>query len=62
MEKSSSSTVGYILAAGLGATAGGITVAIVTRAIPVMMSRIMSSMMGNMMRQMGGGGCDPEEM
>jgi hypothetical protein len=62
MEKSSSSTAGYILAAGLGATAGGIAVAIVTRAIPVMTSRIMSNMMENMMMRMGGEDCDPEEM
>jgi len=46
----------------LGATAGGIAVAIITKAIPVMMSRMMSNMKENMMMRMGGEGCDPEEM
>ena len=50
--------VGYLIAAALGATVGGIGVAIFTRAIPKMMSR----MMGNMMKQMGSAGCNPEDM
>ena len=54
--------VDYLIAAALGATAGGIGVAIFTRAIPTMMSRMMSNIMGNMMKQMGGKGCNPEEM
>ena len=62
MNKSRCPTGGYILATMLGATAGGITVAICTRVIPVMMSRMMSNAMGNMMMQMAGKGCDPEEM
>jgi len=53
---------GYLIAAALGATVGGVAVAIFSRAIPKMMSRIMPIMMGNMMRQMGGEGCNPEEM
>ena len=53
---------GYFLAAALGATIGGIGVAILTRAIPKMMSRMMPSMMENMMKQMGGEGCNPEDM
>ena len=49
---------GYLLAGALGATLGGIAVAILTRAIPSMMSRMMS----NMMMRMSGEGCAPEEM
>ncbi len=62
MDRPKSPTGGYLLAAVLGATAGGIAVALFTRAIPVMMSRMKSNMMGNMMMRMGGEGCDPEEM
>lgn len=54
MEKSGSRTGGYLLAAALGAVAGGLAVAIVGKVIPGLMS--------NMMAQMGGEGCDPEEM
>lgn len=53
---------GYLVVAALGATVGGIVVAIGSKAIPTMMGRMMSNMMGNMMTQMGGEGCDPEEM
>ena len=53
---------GYFLAAALGATIGGIGMAVITRAFPKMMSRMMSNMMGNMMQQMGGEGCNPEDM
>lgn len=52
----------YLLAASLGALGGGIFVALATRAIPRMMSQIMSGMMRNMMSQMGEAGCDPAEM
>jgi len=58
MNKSRSPNSGYILAAVLGATAGGIAVAFLSRAIPTMMSR----MMANMMQRMGDEGCNPEEM
>jgi hypothetical protein len=58
MDKPRSLTTGYILAALVGATVGGIAVAIVTKAIPGMISR----MMGNMMMRMGREGCDPEGM
>jgi hypothetical protein len=51
-----------MIAAALGATVGGVGVAIFTRAIPRMMSRMMPIMMENMMKQMGGKGCNPEEM
>jgi hypothetical protein len=49
---------GYVVAALCGAAAGGITVAILSRAIPTMMSR----MMGKMMARMSAEGCDPEEI
>jgi hypothetical protein len=62
MDKSRSHTRGYILAGLIGAAAGGVGVAIFTRAIPVLLSRLMSGMMENMMSQMGAEGCDPEEM
>ena len=52
---------GYLLAAGLGAVAGGLLVAVATRAIPKMMSQMMSGMMRNMMAQMGEEGCSPSE-
>lgn len=62
MEKSRSSARGYILAALLGVAAGGVGVALFTRAIPKIMSQMMPNMMQNMISQMGGEGCDPEEM
>jgi hypothetical protein len=57
-----STSGGYALAALFGAVAGGISVIVLTRAIPNMMSRMMPIMMQKMMAQMGGEGCDPEEM
>ena len=62
MNESRAPLPGYLLAMALGATVGGVAVAIFTRAIPKIMSRMMSKMMGNMMNQMGGEGCNPEEM
>ena len=53
---------GYALAALFGAAAGGIAVLALTRVLPKMFSRIMPTMMQNMMTQMGVEGCDPEEM
>ena len=58
MGKSSSPRGGYIVAALIGAAVGGYVVARATKAIPLMMSR----MMGSMMVQMGGEACNPEEM
>jgi CheY-specific phosphatase CheX len=52
----------YILAGLLGATIGGLFVALATNAVPKMMSKMMSGMMGNMMAQMEAAGCDPSEM
>ena len=44
---------GYILAAAaLGAIGGGVIVIFATRAIPRMLSRLMSQMMQNVMSQM----------
>ena len=62
MNNSRAPMAGYFLAAALGATLGGIGVAIITRAFPKMMSRMMPLMMENMMKQMGGEGCNPEDM
>jgi len=62
MNNSRAPMAGYFLAAALGATIGGIGIAIITRAFPKMMVRMMSNMMGNMMQQMGGEGCNPEDM
>jgi hypothetical protein len=53
---------GYILAAILGAVGGGAAVAFATDAVPKMLSRVMSGMMGNMMAELGAGECDPAEM
>jgi hypothetical protein len=61
MEKSGSRFVGYLLAAALGAVAGGLAVAIGSKALPTMMSRMMATAMENMRMQMGGEGCDPAE-
>ncbi|MCL4534282.1 MAG: hypothetical protein M1370_03875 [Bacteroidetes bacterium] len=49
---------GYLLAVAFGAIGGGFAVALLTRAIPNMMSR----MMQNMMAQMREAGCNPLEM
>jgi hypothetical protein len=48
----------YVLASLVGAIGGGLAVALVTRAIPMMMKR----MMCNMMAQMGNDSLSPEEM
>ena len=58
MNESRTPISGYLIAAALGAMVGGVGVAIITRAIPVMMSHMMS----NMMKQMGDEGCNPEDM
>ena len=53
---------GHVIAAMLGAAAGGLVVIAVTKAIPKMMSRMMSDMMGTMIAQMGEAGCSPAEI
>ena len=62
MNESRKPIAGYLIAAALGVTVGGVAVTVVSRAFPKMMSRMMSNMMGNMMKQMGAEGCNPEEM
>jgi len=52
----------YVVAAVLGAIGGGLVVLLATRAIPKMMSQMMSGQMSKMMAQMKEGGCDPAEM
>jgi hypothetical protein len=62
MDSADSRTRGYVLAALLGAIGGGLVVLLATRAIPKMMSQMMSGQMRKMMAQMKEGGCEPSEM
>ena len=62
MDANRSDRTGYMIAALLGAAAGGLVVAWVTHAIPNMMKRMLAGMMDNMRAQMGAGGCKPEEL
>ncbi len=66
MQYSNPSKRGYILAAFAGALGGGIAVALVTKAIPRLLSQIMNEMMskmpGLMMEHMKSEGFDPAEM
>lgn len=62
MVSNRSSRTGYLITALLGAAAGGLVVAWVTKAIPNMMKRMMAGMMDNMRVQMSAGGCKPEEI
>ena len=62
MDNNQHSWGGYALAALLGAIGGGLVVAVVTQAIPKMMSQIMAGMMQTMMSRMREGGCNPAEM
>ncbi len=48
----------YLLAVTLGAVGGGLFAAWATRAMP----RMMSVMMSSMMSRLGGEGCSPAEM
>ncbi len=52
----------FVLTALLGAIGGGLLVTVATRAIPKMMSQMMSGQMRQMMARMKEGGCDPAEM
>jgi hypothetical protein len=56
MAKAVSSTRKYAAVAGLGALAGGLSVAIATKAIPRMMSGAMEGMREPMMACIGDGG------
>jgi hypothetical protein len=58
MGKTESNRRNYLLTAALGAIGGGVLVAVVTKAVP----KMMSGMMRNMMAEMGQAGCDPAEM
>lgn len=58
MTKSSVGAGGIILPALLGSVAGALVVIVATRAVP----RILSRMMSGMMAQMGDGACTPAEM
>jgi hypothetical protein len=63
MENASYRHKDYLLAGLLGAIGGGLAVALVTRAIPTMVSRIVAGMMQTMMAQMGGEcGASPQEV
>lgn len=62
MQESAVSNKGYFLAAALGAVGGGLVVALAERAIPRMMSQMMSGRMQSMMARMNAAGCDPAEM
>jgi hypothetical protein len=56
MADADSSTRRYAMVAGLGALAGGVLVAVATKAVPRAMSEVMAGMMGKMMGQAGQGG------
>ncbi len=58
MQNASTRTAGYVLAAGLGALGGALLMALVTHAVP----KMMTGMMRSMMAQMQEGGCNPAEM
>jgi hypothetical protein len=66
MQHSNPSKRGYILAAFAGALGGGIAVALMTKAIPRLVSQIMNEMMSKMpplmMEHMKSEGFDPAEM
>ena len=62
MSNVSSPAKGYLLAAALGAIAGGIFVALATKAIPKVMSQAMAGMMQRMMSQERANGCTPSEI
>jgi hypothetical protein len=53
---------GYLLAAALGAAGGGLITILATRAIPKIMSQMMSEMMQNMAACIDEGECSPAEM
>ena len=51
-----------LLVVGIGAIVGGILVALTTKALPKIASRMMAGMMGEMMATMGEQGCSPAEI
>ncbi len=62
MDKFAYQRKGYLISALLGAVGGGIVVMVASRAIPIMMSRMMAGMMQNMMSQMKASGHNPQDM
>ncbi len=58
MADSSGNLRKYMIVGAIGAVGGGLLVAMVTRAMP----KMMSGMMQKMMSMMGGEGCSPAEM
>ncbi len=60
MENSRYQSLGYLLAASLGALGGGILVIYATQAIPKMMAGMMEQMMPRMMQHMKESGCSPD--
>lgn len=62
MNNTNSCARGYLLAAALGAAAGGLITILATRAIPKILSQAMAGMMQNMAACMGEGECSPAEM
>lgn len=53
---------GYLLVASIGAFVGGAFVAVMTRAIPNIVTQVMTRMMGQMMSQMKAEGCSPADI
>jgi hypothetical protein len=62
MSEAGSSSRNFLLAAVIGAVCAGVVVIGVTKAIPTLMSKMMSAMMQNMMAQFPDGACSPEDL
>jgi len=60
MAQSASPARKYVVAAGFGALAGGLSVAIATKAVPRVMSGVVADMMEHMMARMGEEGRLPD--
>ncbi len=52
----------YVVAVLLGVCAGGLLVAVATRAVPKVLSGMMAGMMQNMMVSAGSEGCEPVDI
>ena len=62
MKKTVSQASPFLVSALLGAIFGGILVMVATKAIPTMLTNIMSGVMGVMKSKMEACGCNPPEM
>jgi hypothetical protein len=62
MKQTTSKRSLHLGSALLGAICGGILVITITKAIPTMLTNIMSGMMGIMKSKMEACGCNPQEM